>query len=150
VSPARHDELHPAGINVFLAERDGIRLTAARTLGRDAAYRQLSVRRLVTMLERVLDRQMQWAVFEPNNAALRADVKQMLRAFLRQLYRANAFRGATEDEAFFVRCDDALNPQWVVDDGRLVVEVGVAPAEPLEFIVLRIERGGDGTLRVAS
>ncbi len=38
------------GINVFRAERDGFRLTAARTLSSDPDYRQLSVRRLMTML----------------------------------------------------------------------------------------------------
>jgi len=36
----------------------------------------------------------------------------------------------------------------VSDLGQLIVEVGVAPAEPLEFLVLRIMREGDGTLRV--
>lgn len=148
VSPARHDELHPAAINVFLRERDGVRLSAARTLGRDPAYRQLSVRRLVLMLRRTLDQQMQWAAFEPNGPALRRDLRHMLVAYLRELWRANAFSGATEEEAFFVRCDDDLNPRRVSDAGRLVCEIGIAPAEPLEFIVLRIERGGDGTLRV--
>jgi hypothetical protein len=148
VSPARHDELHPAGINVFLRERDGVRLSAARTLGRDPAWRQLSVRRLVTMLRRTLDQQMQWAVFEPNGPALRADVRCMIESYLRQLYRQSAFVGATEDQAFFVRCDEALNPQRVLDAGELICEVGVAPAEPLEFILLRIARSGDGTIRV--
>ena len=148
ISPARHDELHPLGINVFLRERDGVRLTAARTLSRDQDYRQLSVRRLMTMLRRTLDRQMQWVVFEPNSSALRADVRYLLESFLRRLYQADAFRGATEREAFFVRCDDQLNPQRVLDAGQLIVEVGVAPAEPLEFVVLRIARDGDGTIRV--
>ncbi|HET6763092.1 MAG TPA: phage tail sheath C-terminal domain-containing protein, partial [Longimicrobiaceae bacterium] len=148
VSPARHDELHPQGINVFLRERDGIRLSAARTLSRDPAWRQMSVRRLVTMLRRVLERQMQWAVFEPNNTSLREEVKRVLDVYLRQLYRANAFKGKTEREAFFVRCDEALNPPQVVDAGALIAHVGVAPAEPLEFILVRIARGGDGTLRL--
>ena len=147
VSPPRHDELHPAGVNVFLRERDGIRLTAARTLSLDRDYRQLSVRRLMTMLRRVLEQQTQWMVFEPNTESLRGDVELMLESYLRGLYRANAFQGATESEAFFVHCDDALNPQPVVDAGRLVAEIGVAPAEPLEFIVLRLSRDGDGTVR---
>ena len=146
VSPARHDEIHPLGINVFLRDRDGIRLTAGRTLARDRPYRQLSVRRLMIMLRRVLAQQAQWVVFEPNGPALWADVRQMLRAFLRRLYLWGAFRGATEDEAYFVRCDESLNPPYVRDAGRLVVEVGVAPAEPLEFLVLRITRT-DGDIR---
>jgi uncharacterized protein len=148
VSPAAHDTLHQAAINVYLKERDGVRLTAARTMSRDPAYRQLSVRRLMTMLVRVLDREMQFLVFEPNNAALRSYVELMLDNLLRRLYVAGAFKGANESEAFFVRADDALNPTWVSDQGRLIVEIGVAPAEPLEFIVLRINREGDGTLRV--
>jgi hypothetical protein len=146
VLPQRHDELHPEGINVYLRERDGIRLTAARTLGRDPQWRQLSVRRLVTMIERAIFQQMQWVVFESNNLALRTQVRLALQSYLRQLFRAGAFRGATEDEAFFVRCDETNNPQYVADAGRLIVDIGVAPAEPLEFIVLQLTRGGDGTL----
>ena len=150
VSPARHDELHPNAINVFVSERDGVRLTAGRTMSRDASYRQLSVRRLMTMLQRVLSREMQWMVFEPNNASLRASVRHLLTAFLRGLYLAGAFKGASETEAFFVRCDDFLNPVYVQDLGRLVTEVGVAPVEPMEFLVLRITRDGDSSLRVES
>jgi hypothetical protein len=148
VSPARHAELHQSAINVYLTERDGIRLTAARTLALDQTWRQLNVRRLVTMICRVLDRQMQWAVFEPNDRDLRAKIVSLLEAYLRQLYRANAFTGATEAQAFFVRCDDALNPPAVTDQGRLLAQVGIAPAEPLEFIVLSIARSADSTLTV--
>jgi hypothetical protein len=148
IAPARHDELHPAGINVFLRERDGVRLTAARTLSRDPAWRQLSVRRLMLLLRRTLERQMQWMVFEPNGAALRADLRNHLRAFLGRLFRSGAFRGATEEEAFFVRCDADVNPPSLADRGELVAVVGVAPAEPLEFLVLRLLREADGTLTV--
>jgi hypothetical protein len=148
VSPARHDELHQHAVNVFIPERDGILLTAARTLALDQTWRQLSVRRLVTMIRRVLDRQMQWAVFEPNNRELRGQISRMLEAYLRQLYLANAFTGATEAEAFFVKCDDELNPPALADQGQLLAQVGIAPAEPLEFIVLNIARSADSTLSV--
>jgi len=148
VSPQRHDQLHQHGINLFLGERDGVRLTAARTLSRDGAWRQLSVRRLVTMLARTLERQMQWAVFEPNGLRLRRDVQGMLETFLRGLYQAGAFVGANEREAFFVRCDETLNTPAVVDAGQLIVEVGVAPAQPLEFLVLTISRELNSGVRV--
>jgi uncharacterized protein len=148
VTASRHDELHPNAINVYLRERDGIRLSAARTLSADPRYRQLSVRRLMTMLRRVLYQQMQWAVFEPNTSQLRDNIKNQLDAFLRQLFAANAFAGARAEEAYFVRCDDEINSQAIVDQGRLLAYVGVAPAEPLEFLMLQIARGGDGTLRL--
>jgi uncharacterized protein len=148
VSQARHDELHPLGINVYLRERDGIVLTSARTLSLDPSYRQLSVRRLMTMLARTLEQELQWVVFEPNNESLHADLRHVLRAYLRRLYRANAFAGAREEEAFFVRCDGSLNTQAGLDAGQLVAEIGVAPAEPLEFLVVRLVHDGDGTLLV--
>lgn len=146
--PGLHDELHPAGINFFVQGRDGIRLTAARTLAREAAVRQLSVRRLMLLLRRVLERQMQWAVFEGNGPALWRELRQLLDGYLRELYRHGALRGASEEEAFLVRCDETLNPPYAQDQGRLLAEVRVAPAEPLEYIVLRIARAGDGTLTV--
>src|SRR5262249_40681306 len=142
VSPARHDELHPQGINVYLREQIGIRLTAARTLSRIPSLRQLSVRRLLTMIKRALEQQMQWVVFEPNNAALQLEVRLMIESYLRQLFRLGAFRGASEEEAFFVVCDQTNNPRVTTDQGRLLAEIGVAPAEPLEFIVLRLARDG--------
>ncbi len=149
LSPGLHDELHQSGINCFVRERDGTRLTGARTLSADPAYRQLSVRRLMILLRRVLLAQMQWAVFEHNGPVLWREVRLLLDGYLRQLYRHGAFRGATESEAYFVRCDASLNPPYEQDRGRLVAEIGVAPSEPLEFIVLRLAREGDGTLTIA-
>jgi uncharacterized protein len=146
VPAALHDELHPLGINVNLLERHGVRLTAARTMSSDPDYRQLSVRRLMVMLRRALEQQMQWAVFEPNNSSLQAELRQLLRVYLRQLLRAGAFSGATEEESFFVRCDASNNPPRLADVGQLLVEIGVAPSEPLEFLVLRLARDGDGSL----
>lgn len=150
VSPKAHDQLHPLGINVYLQERDGAWLSAGRTLSRDKHYRQLSVRRLMLMLRRALQQQMHWMVFEPNTPSLWAEVRRMLTGYLRQLFIAGAFRGESEEQAFFVRCDGELNTRRVVDAGQLIAEIGVAPAEPMEFIAVRITRGGDGTLVMES
>jgi phage tail sheath protein FI len=100
------------------------------------------------MLRRALEQRMQWLVFEPNGPSLWSDVRQMLDGYLRRLYTQGAFKGATEEDAYFVRCDADLNTQRIIDAGKLIVEIGVAPAEPLEFLVVRITRGGDGTLSV--
>jgi len=146
VTSAEHAQLHPLGVNVYVQEPQGVRLSAARTLSLDPSWRQLSVRRLVLMLRRTLLQQMQWAVFEPHTPALRRELVHMIGALLRRLYRLGAFTGASEAEAFFVTCDDSLNPPFRVDNGELVAHIGIAPAEPLEFIVLHFSRSGDGTL----
>jgi hypothetical protein len=141
----RADALAPLSINCYARQCDGIALLAARTLARDSDWRQLSVRRLVLMVRRALLAQTQWAVFEPNGPALWRDLAHAIRSLLRGLYRAGAFAGATEAESFFVRVLADVSRQ---DDGQIVIEVGVAPAEPLEFILVRLSRDGDGTLRL--
>ena len=148
VEPEDHANLHSAGINVFVREPDGFLLSTARTLSRDPHYRQLSVRRLVTMIARALEQQTQWMVFEPHTAALRMELRRAVDALLHELYRANAFTGSTEEEPFFVRCDEHLNDQRTVDAGKLVAEIGIAPAEPLEFIIVRLVRNVDGRVAV--
>ncbi|MEU9372821.1 hypothetical protein AB0D94_03455 [Streptomyces sp. NPDC048255] len=148
LAEADRDALHLLDVDVFHRERDGFRLASARTLSRDPDYRQLSVRRLMTMLRLVLDRQAQPLAFEPHSPQLRAELTGSLVQLLRGLYRSGALAGDGEDEAFFVRCDERLNPAWSVGLGRLVAEVGVAPAHPLEYLVLRIAQDSDGAVRV--
>ncbi|MQY12615.1 hypothetical protein SRB5_27510 [Streptomyces sp. RB5] len=143
VTDAEHALLHPQGINVFRAERDGFRLTAARTLSRDPDYRRLTVRRLVTMLRLTLDRESQWAVFEPHTAALRQVLVLQVADLLHGLFLAGAFAGATAEQSYFVRADTDLNPPESIALGRIVLEVGIAPSSPLEFVVLRITRDDD-------
>lgn len=142
------DRLHLQSINVFAAERDGFRLAAARTLSADPDYRQLSVRRLMTMLALTVERHGQWLVFEPNTVALRSRLTDSLTQLLRDLHRQGAFRGSTEAESFFVHCDAGTNPPESQALGRLVAEIGVAPAAPLEYLVVRIASDGDGGLVV--
>jgi hypothetical protein len=148
MSDADQDELHLLGVNVFRAERDGFRLASARTLSSTREYRQLSVRRLMTMLRLALARQAQWVTFEPHTGQLRGALRDALTQLLRGLFRGGAFAGATEEESFFVRCDENLNPPWSQGLGRLVAEVGVAPAEPLEYLVLRISQDADGSIAI--
>jgi phage tail sheath protein FI len=148
ITDAEHDRLHLVGVNVFRVERDGLRLTAARTLSTDPDYRQLSVRRLMTMLALVLERQTQWLVFEPNTPELRQQLTETLRNLLRALFRGGAFAGDTEEDSFFVQCDDGVNPRQSQEQGRLIAVVGVAPASPLEYLVLRISQDTDGRVQV--
>lgn len=148
VGDDEHDELHLSGVNVFRAERAGITLTAARTLARDPSLRQLSVARLLTILRLSLQREMQWAVFEPNGRHLWVEVRRLVHSYLTRLYDAGAFRGATTKEAFFVRCDETTMTRADLDAGRMICLVGVAPAEPIEHLLLEIARESDGSVRV--
>ena len=43
-------------------------------------------------------------------------------------------------QAFYVKCDAETNPPESIDQGKLVVEVGIAPVKPAEFVVFRISQ----------
>jgi phage tail sheath protein FI len=70
--------------------------------------------------------------------ALWEGVKRTLNAFLRGLWTEGALVGTTPDQAFYVKCDADTNPPESVDAGKLIVEVGLAPVKPAEFVIFRI------------
>lgn len=82
----------------------------------------------------------QWAVFEPNDVKLWEGVKRTLTGFLTGLWREGALFGTSADQAFFVKCDAETNPPQSIDEGKLVVEVGIAPVKPAEFVIFRISQ----------
>ncbi len=145
-----HGDLHWASVNVFVMEPSGVALTGARTLSTERAWRALTARRVVTMVERAVVRQLQWVVFEPNDATTRTAVTTTVEALLLDLFRAGAFRGATPPECFFVRT--SIGPALAAeqDAGALLCEIGLAPTEPMEFLLVRVFREGDATLRTES
>ena len=97
----------------------------------------MSVRRLFNYIERSIERGTQWAVFEPNDDDLWSKLRRDITAFLTIVWRSGALFGKTAGEAFYVKCDAELNPPEVRDLGMVMVEIGIAPVKPAEFVVLR-------------
>lgn len=149
IPAAEHGLLHQLGVNVCRPDVDGIRLTAARTLSTDSAWRQLTVRRLLMAIERTVRRQLHWTVFEPDNELLRDGLRRQLDGLLGALFEQGCFAGSTPAESWFVAMASGRDMAREPDQGQVVVEVGVAPSEPLEFILLRIAVQAEGDLRTA-
>jgi phage tail sheath protein FI len=134
-----HADLNDAGVNAIRAVPGrGVRVLGARTLHPDVRWRYVNVRRLFAMIEDALETQLQWLTFEPNDPRLWREIDRALRGFLQRLFRAGMLDGATEDDAFFVRCDGTTNPAPEVDAGRATCLVGLQPPYPAEFVVVRI------------
>ena len=57
----------------------------------------------MTVLRLSLERELDWAVFEPNGDGAVGQVRRLVAAYLTQLYHAGAFTGDTAKEGFFVR-----------------------------------------------
>lgn len=137
--------LNPRGVNCIRAfEGRGIRVWGARTISSDPSWKYVNVRRLFLYLEESIEEGTQWVVFEPNDQRLWARVRQTCTDFLTRVWRDGALMGTTADEAFFVKCDETTMTQDDIDNGRLIVLIGVAPVKPAEFVVFRIcqKRGG--------
>jgi phage tail sheath protein FI len=88
-------------------------------------------------------------VFEPNNPDLWAEVRRLVHDLLTRFYDAGAFRGETTKDAFFVRCDRTTMTQHDLDSGRLICLVGVAPVEPVEYILIEMALTSDGVRAAA-
>jgi phage tail sheath protein FI len=139
VSKGEQDVLNPMGVNCIRAfPARGIRVWGARTLSSNAAWRYVNVRRLFITVEASMDAGLQWVVFEPNDTTLWAKVRRDITAFLRGVWRSGALFGTTPEQAFYVKCDAELNPPESRDLGQLIIEVGMCPTKPAEFVIFRI------------
>ena len=131
--------LNAAGVNAIRAfNKRGIRIWGARTVSSDPLQRYINVRRVISTIIRSMETHLQWVVFEPNDTRLWKSIHHSVASFLLKLSKKGYFKGRSPEEAFYVKCDAETNPPEVRDAGQVVVEVGVAPIRPAEFIVFRI------------
>ena len=131
----------PTNINVirdFRTNNRGLRVFGARVLTSDPDWKYINMRRLLIFIEASIDRGLQWVVFEPNAEALWARVRRSISNFLTLIWRDGGLEGTKVEEAYFVKCDRTTMTQTDIDNGRLIVLVGVAPVKPAEFVIIRI------------
>jgi phage tail sheath protein FI len=149
ITDGEQAELNPKGVNCIRSfGAMGLRVWGARTLSQtDQSWRYIPVRRLFNFIEESIRQGTRWAVFEPNDTDLWARVRRNISAFLRGLWMQGALVGATPDQAFYVICDETNNPKNTVDEGKLIIDVGIAPVKPAEFVIFQISQwqGGGAT-----
>ena len=60
--------------------------------------------------------------------------------FLKSQWRAGMLFGTTQDQAFYVKCDEETNPPEDRDIGKVTTQIGVAIVRPAEFVIFQIEQ----------
>lgn len=144
IDEAEQGVLNPVGINAIRAfPGRGIRLNGSRTLSSDPEWRFLTTRRIVDAIEKTLESNLAWVVFEPNNLLTRHTVTVTVETFLSRLWRDGVLAGDKPEAAYTVKCDSDNNSEDDQANGRLTVDVGVAPTEPYEFVLFRIGHAQD-------
>ena len=134
------DALGQASVNAVrrLSSRGTVVWGARTRADTDTEWKYVNVRRLFIFIEESLEEGLQWVVFEPNAEPLWTQVRAAVQTFLNGLLRQGAFPAATPEEAYFVRCDRTTMTRDDIDSGRLVMQIGIAPIRPAEFVVSRI------------
>jgi phage tail sheath protein FI len=141
--------LNKVGINCIRSfPGRGIRIWGARTLSSDPEWRYLNVRRLFNYIAESIMEGTQWSVFEPNDERLWLQLRIAATNFLTRTWREGALFGASPSEAFYVKCDAETNPPDVVEAGQVVVEIGISPVKPAEFVIFRISQFTAGAAEI--
>jgi hypothetical protein len=137
--------LNPRGVNCLrIFPVFGALAWGARTLVGDDQqaneWKYIPVRRLALFIEESLYRGTKWAVFEPNDEPLWAQLRLNIGAFMQNLFRQGAFQGKSPREAYFVKCDSETTTQTDVNQGIVNIMVGFAPLKPAEFVVIKLQQ----------
>lgn len=116
----------------------GWQLYSDVTTRSDGANRHGAVRWLFILLVRAA-RNEGWArVFEPNGPNTWRMIERNMSRLLARIYGDNGLRGRKPSDAFSVQCDRSVMTNHDIDNGRVITVIQVAPALPLNNIVVAL------------
>lgn len=145
LSDRENGVLNPLALNAIRTFPNGIVVWGARTMdgfdnSGDDDFKYVPVRRIESFIEESLLRGLKFAVFEPNDEPLWAQIRLSAGAFLNNLFRQGAFAGKTTQSAYFVKVDSETTTQNDINLGIVNVVIGFAPLKPAEFVVITIKQ----------
>ncbi len=145
MSDSENGLINPQAVNALRVFPAGVVSWGARTMvgfnnsGNDD-YKYVPVRRLALFMEESLYRGLQFAVFEPNDEPLWAQIRLAAGAFMNNLFRQGAFQGQKASDAYFVKVDAETTTQNDINLGIVNVVIGFAPLKPAEFVIITIQQ----------
>jgi uncharacterized protein len=145
MSDPENGVINPQAVNAIRVFPNGIVSWGSRTMdgfdnSTNTDYRYIPVRRLALFIEESLYRGLKFAVFEPNDEPLWAQIRLAAGAFMNNLFRQGAFQGQKASDAYFVKVDSETTTQNDINLGIVNVVVGFAPLKPAEFVVITIQQ----------
>lgn len=139
---AELDILHPKQIDSLIdTEQTGRCVWGARTLESPPSdFRYIHARRLFIFLREAIYNSSHGFVFENTGEALWSRIRISVESFLLLQYGQGLFAGKTPRQAFYVVCDETINPPEVQDQGIVYCDVYVAVNKPGEFIQFTLQQ----------
>jgi hypothetical protein len=137
-------------VSLIGSTAQGWRLLSDVTTSLDKDYRPACLNRLMAAIVRMARNIGELAVFEASNERLWADIRTQLESLLLGFWNVGALQGATSTEAFTVRCDRSTLTQADIDNGRVIAQVTVAPAQPITRITVMLTVTQSGVARLSN
>jgi len=125
---------------------DGIAIHSDVTAVLKGNYRYGAVRRIMILVWRAAHRIGLDYVFEPSSEKIWRTVRNSLTELLHHIYLKNGLRGKSSKEAYSVSCGRSTMTQNDIDNGRLIANVILQPAVPIERIAVDILLESDGSV----
>ena len=116
----------------------GIVVMGGRTMNNTTNDRYINIRRSLIYIKKELEDRSAFAVFENNDSILWNRITVALTSFLRGYWQQGGLRGATAQQAFYVKVDSTTTTFADIQNGRVNIEVGVALQYPAEFVVIKL------------
>ena len=129
---AQRDQLYPQRINSIITQPGiGTLLFGDKTaLGYASAFDRINVRRLFLTIEQALQRSAEAQLFELNDELTRANFKNIVEPFLRDVQAKRGLYG------FLVVCDTTNNTPDVIDNNEFRADIFLKPAKSINFVTL--------------
>ena len=129
-------------LSLFVRTPRGIELAADHTTSDLLEWRPAAVSRLLALVVRAARRLGETSLFEPSGERLWREVEVQIASLLRRVHGLGGLAGVAPEDGFDVRCDRSTMSQADIDSGRLVAEIVLNPAVPIERIRVRLPLDG--------
>ena len=129
---AQRDQLYPQRINSIITQPGiGTLLFGDKTaLGYASAFDRINVRRLFLTIEQALERVAQAQLFELNDELTRANFRNIVEPFLRDVEAKRGLYG------FLVVCDTSNNTPDVIDNNEFRADIFLKPTKSINYVTL--------------
>ena len=131
-SKSQRDQLYPQRINSIVTQPGiGTLLFGDKTaLGYASAFDRINVRRLFLTVEQALQRAAQAQLFELNDELTRANFKNIVEPYLRDIQAKRGLYG------FLVVCDTTNNTPDVIDNNEFRADIYLKPTKSINSVTL--------------
>ena len=129
---AQRDQLYQQRINSIITQPGvGTLLFGDKTaLGYASAFDRINVRRLFLTIEQTLQRAAQAQLFELNDELTRANFKNIVEPYLRDVEAKRGLYG------FLVVCDTSNNTPDVIDNNEFRADIFLKPTKSINYVTL--------------